>query len=150
MLYIECDNDEVLITALEIKDFEHEGGKFKVCNKLTKLINQIGLIDEDPGKLQADYTDKMIPNEEILSMKYYFDGKKGNKVIMLCPDLENWIITIAKECKVKLDSYNLPETAKGLHDIGKNKFKRDKLGILIKDLKSQSKKLQKLEQYLKM
>ena len=51
---VECDADEVVLRALGLprKQLLHFGGKYELVKKLKDRANDVGMVDEDPGKLR--------------------------------------------------------------------------------------------------
>lgn len=139
MIFIECYNDEVLMKALGFKrrEWKHEYSKGNVCNSLFKNTDSIGIIDEDPSWSQPSYLKNLHRDEIYISQNIilYHDNSRKNCLVMICPNLEGWILKITQQAKITLSIYNLPGTEKELHAIGMNKNKLRNLANLIKDLK---------------
>jgi hypothetical protein len=57
MIYIECRPDKILVEALSVPEEEiiHAGSKGNVCNRLSRIRNSKGLVDEDPESAQPTY-----------------------------------------------------------------------------------------------
>jgi len=64
------------------------------------------------------------------------DVNRNNKIILLCPRLEEWIIESTKKAKIHLRDFGLPDDANKLHKIlnTKNKDKLNKFRDLVKYL----------------
>ena len=150
MIYLECNPDKALVMAMGIhkKEIYHSGNKGNVCKNLAKNSNSKGLVDEDPFSTQPSYIGKL---ELILhehDIKLLYDEKAQNQLIILCPKLEDWILKAAKEAKVNVEDYSLPDDAYELHEI--INIKPEKFLRLIEDLKKKkSKMLKNLEALLK-
>ena len=73
------------------------------------------MVDEDPGSNQPAYLSKMqvIPGVSDMGLRVLSDESLGNRVMVLCLKLEDWIIRGAGEADVSLSDrrYNLPNTA---------------------------------------
>lgn len=137
IIFVECNPDELLIQKIGIpkKIIYHAGGKTKICKKLSKDTNKIGVIDEDPLSVQPPYIKKLkiIEEEKELGIKVLFDEKRKNRIIILSPRLEEWIIKACEEAKIDLKKYNLPKNGNKLHKVintNLNKFE-NLLGELI-------------------
>lgn len=101
-----------LIVNIKESQVRHKGGKTRVINELIKERkreeNYIGIIDEDPGSPgpQKEFKRlfKLERKEEKLGIKIY-GNEKGDKIIMLCPDLEGWLFKIIKRNQLNLDEF---------------------------------------------
>jgi len=102
-----------------------------------------GLIDEDPQSPQPPLLRrfKLLSDERSARLKIYED-KNGNRIIMLSPNLEEWIIGSAREIGLKLKSYGLPEKGGDLHRIINLDLR--KFQDLILDLKDKSPRMKSL------
>lgn len=137
MIYVECKPDLTLvktITEIPNKEIIHAGNKPKVCKHLKKQRNCIGIVDEDPGSSQLPYLKKMKVEKEIQSvaMKILSDSN-GNRLIVLCPKLEDWILQCARELNVDTKRYGLPNNPQKLHEIINDNL--EKVRKLINDLR---------------
>jgi hypothetical protein len=149
MIYVECDSDKALVKALSIpkKKITCARGKGRVCNRLVKYKNSLGLVDEDPGHPEPHYIRKLriiLDKDEI---RLLYDESNQNHLIILCPELEKWILETTKEVGENITKYNLSD------DLGEL-YKRiiirpEKLENLVKDIKNKSKRLKTLEELLK-
>lgn len=149
MIYLECEPDKALLSALGIakREVKHVFSKGNVCNRLEKSINSRGLVDEDPSSIQPTYIKKikLISNKD--GIKLFYDEKTKNYLIMLCPTLEGWILRVVKEMNIEISDYGLPDDVSKLHGTINTKlgaFKR-----LIKDIKQKSSMLKSLEGFIK-
>jgi len=77
-------------------------------------------VDEDPRSAQtqphelANY--RVIENTERLQLL----GRRGSgsqRLIVLCPEVEDWLLQRARICSVDPKQYYLADTAKKLHDL---------------------------------
>jgi len=119
MIYLECNTDEALAKALGVHSNEifHSGNKGNVCRNLAKKQKSIGLVDEDPSSAQPSYFGKLKIRSNDNDIKFMYDDKNKNYMIILCPRLEDWIIKAAKESRIDMKDYNLPDDAYELHKI---------------------------------
>lgn len=149
MIFVECKPDKVLVRILGIPTHEiiHAGNKSSVCKKLERSNGSKGLVDEDPDSGQPTYIRRL----EIIDMrsdfKILYDPRRDNYLIILCPRLEEWILKAAREAKVEVKKYNLPNNGDYLHRI--INLKIDKFERLVLDLRSKSRMLKDLESILK-
>jgi len=151
MIYLECNTDEALAKALGVHSNEifHSGNKGNVCRNLAKKQKSIGLVDEDPSSAQPSYFGKLKIRSNDNDIKFMYDDKNKNYMIILCPRLEDWIIKAAKESRIDMKDYNLPDDAYELHKIN---FKSlNNFTKLIEDMeKRKCKMLMALGTFLRM
>lgn len=149
MIYLECNPDKVLVNALGIsnKEIKHAYSKGNVCNTLVKNNNVAGLVDEDPSSPQPGYIKTLQRQTFQHDIKVFADPRRGNRLIMLCPRLEEWIISAAHEIKVDLNDYDLSGNAKQLHKI--INLQQSSLKKFVDAVKTRSAKLQTLASFLK-
>ena len=147
MIFCECYNDETLLRALgkARKEVKHNSNKFEVCKSLKKNNDSIGLLDQDPGKLQDRYTEGLTKTYEDNGIMILEDRQSNNKVIVLCPELEPWLNKAFKESGIAISNYHLPSD---LHEIGTNDSKLLRLRHMITDALPTSKMLKSLRQLL--
>lgn len=150
MIFIECKPDEALLKSLGVtkKRIDHRGNKPEVCKALEKNNNSKGLIDEYPWSVQPSYMDRLYITQNLKEDMgiVVFSDEKENIVIMLCPRLEEWILSVAKECKVDIRKYGLPDDPEKLHGVVNLNLK--KFHVLLDDLKSKSKTLNSLREII--
>lgn len=153
MFIVECYADELLITMLGVakKDLRHEANKSEVLKALTNKKEQIlnrmkskqkkgynrfvGIIDEDPETNQPNILKSFKEKESFGSIKV-LENSSGEKVIIISPRLEDWLISRAEFNKLNLNKHKIPKTGKELHKTDSLK----KIGILI-DLLNNDKEL---------
>ena len=137
MIYVECKPDFTLvksITGIPKREIIHAGGKSEVCKRLEKNKNHKGVVDEDPWSVQPPYLKKLETKENLSDYELkLLDDNNDNRLIVLCPRLEDWILKTAKEADVDVRKYNLPEDPTKLHEVINNKI--DKFDDLIENLK---------------
>jgi len=86
-LYLECIPDEALAMCLGVprKVITHQNDKGKVCNRLEKSSNTLGMIDEDPQSAQPGYLRKLTVKESKHRLKVLEERMHHNRVIIVCP-----------------------------------------------------------------
>jgi hypothetical protein len=137
VIYVECKPDSILVKSLikiSKKEIIHAGNKPEICKKLEKQENCIGLVDEDPNSPQPPYVKRM--KAEILSehgLKILHD-KKCNRLVFLCPRLEEWLLEAVKQANMQIGNYGLPNDGIKLHQI--INININKLERLIRDLEN--------------
>jgi len=149
MIYLECDPDKALMRALGLaaKEIKHVYSKGNVCNKLAKSRYSKGLIDEDPASPQPAYIGKLKLHFHQHDIKLLQDDKAQKQLIVLCPRLEEWILKAAREAKVNIQDYGLPNGARQLHEI--INMRVESLEKLIKSIKDKSQMLKTLGGFVK-
>lgn len=132
-VHIECKPDELLVSKLSFtrKFITHHQGKSKVFNKLIKSESLLAMVDEDPGSVKTSYEKSLRLEEESHGIKYYSDTS-DNKVLVLTGKLEDWIITVCSNAKIKPTDFGLPTKSNDLHDVINQRL--DKFGKLIEEL----------------
>jgi len=151
MIFIECKPDAELVKIFGIprKEIHHVGGKSEVCRRLRKFENQKGLVDEDPFSVQPRYVReecKMWKNLPDYCFKILKD-RSNNKLIVLCPRLEEWVLKAARRAGIDVKNYGLPDDGDKLHEVinmNIRKFKK-----LLNDLKDKSDMLKTLGKFIK-
>jgi hypothetical protein len=116
-IHVECLPDETLLKQLGFskKSITHHSGKSRVFKKLQSVKNEVAMVDEDPGSAKHPYENKLKRIETKEGISKYTDAS-GNIVVVLEGKLEDWIVSVCKKDKVKLDSFNLPDNPDKLHD----------------------------------
>jgi hypothetical protein len=149
MIYLECNPDKALVSVLGIpnKEIKHAFSKGNVCNQLAKHKNVKGVVDEDPASPQPSYVGKLKLHSHEHGIKFWHDDKNQNRLIMLCPRLEEWILKAAQDAGVNMQDYGLPNHANQSHHIINTRL--DSLKNLIKSTRDKSKMLMALEGLLK-
>ncbi|MEW6025689.1 MAG: hypothetical protein AB1599_00130 [Planctomycetota bacterium] len=163
MRYVECYKDETLAKRLGIpkQQIRHSPGKTKLCYGLENTTNSKGMIDEEPwsrGNEEIPYIKKLKTsnpqgwNNLQHSIRVLDDKDKQNKLIVLCPNLEGWILEAAKEVKIDVTKspYGLPDDKDELHKVLGTKTRNENYEKLLDAmLKAKSPMLKTLEQLLK-
>lgn len=151
MIYVECKPDKVLVQNLmqvPQRNIVHElKGKYEVMKRLNQQANSIALLDEDPTANQPAYLRAMQVLEDIpgRGLRILEDATKDNRVVLLCPRLEEWILGAARDEAVNLEAYALPDDPVSLHrviNVDLRKFER-----LVENLKD-SERLRALSRLL--
>ena len=118
---VECNADEVVLRALGVtkKQLLHFGGKGNVINRLKKLPGTTGIVDEDPASAQPrdlnNYQEEVQTTEGLRLLTR--QGKGGQRLILVCPKLEDWLIARAKSSGIRPKDYGLPSDPDKLHSI---------------------------------
>ena len=139
MIYLECKPDFALvksITRVPKREIIHERkGKSGVCKRLEGQRNCKGLVDEDPLSTQPPYIKKVRLENDLFQyeLKVFYDESNGNRLFVLCPKLEDWILKAAKEAHLGMKKYGLPDTQEKFHKV--INLDPSKLERLLTDLK---------------
>ncbi|HVA66813.1 MAG TPA: hypothetical protein VNK24_07805 [Elusimicrobiota bacterium] len=150
MILVECNADVALVESLGIgrREREHSGDKGRVCKKVKKSSGAAGLVDEDPGSPSPDYMAGLRPVFERHDIRVLADASSRNRVIVLCPELEVWLLETARQASLTMGDCGLPAFPTELHDILGDK--PEKMGKLVETLKQKkSVRLRILEDLLK-
>jgi len=118
---VECYPDEALLRALGVprKRLRHEHCKGDVVNRLRKLPLAIGMVDEDPASAQPrDLTNSYQQSQAANGLRLLTrQGSGAQRLIVVCPRLEDWLIQRAKSSGVKPEDYGLPADPRRLHSV---------------------------------
>ena len=148
---VECNVDEAILRALGIPRMQllHFGGKYELVKRLKNRAKDVGMVDEDPGKGHPpqdmrNYRQTESTNGLKLLTR---QGSSGQKLVVVCPYLEEWLLDRAKSAGIRPENYGLPVDPDSLHSIPryeqKEGFKR-----FLAELKEKDKGMKLLEQWL--
>ncbi|NVO09709.1 MAG: hypothetical protein HXX16_07100 [Bacteroidales bacterium] len=147
--YVECNPDGVLLQHLKIsgKLITHCNGSGNIFNKLRKFKNRFALIDEDPKTIEHPYYSSLFLEHEAKGIKVYTDKTRGHRILVLCPRFEEWLIQTAKEKKIKLSDFSLPDNPQFLRSAINSRLKN--LQSLLTEIdKHRNSRLDELRRYL--
>ena len=141
MIYVECKPDFTLVqalTQLPRRGIAHElKGKYEVMKRLSSLRNIRAMVDEDPGANQPAYLSRLQVLRDLpqRGLRILEEVSRNNRVVVVCPRLEDWIIRATQEAGLDLTNprYNLPNSPTRLHR--EITFDLRKLERLIQDLR---------------
>jgi len=137
------------LTSITRREITHEfKGKGEICNRLRKQTNCKGLLDEDPYSGQPRYLKEARLEDDLTEhdIKVLHHGQTNNRLIVICPRLEEWILGAAREAGVDVRKYGLPNNAGQLHK--EINIVLDKFEKLLADLKDLSNRLKTLKRLL--
>ena len=115
IIYVECSPDEILIrrlTGLPRRRVIHElKGKYEVLKRLSEQSDLWAVVDEAPNSHVPPYLNQMslIENLSDDGIKVFQDRSRRNRVVVLTPRLEKWIVAAAKTAGIKMADYGLPD-----------------------------------------
>jgi hypothetical protein len=116
-LHLECKPDETLAKVLgkTKKEILHHNDKGRVCKYLSQNTGLTGMIDEDPNSAQPSYLEKLTDTTDKYQVKELSNAKTGNKMLVLCPRLEEWIIDVCQKNNVAISDFGLSDKPNTLH-----------------------------------
>ena len=123
MIFLECKPDEALVRSLGVRrrEVNHQRNKEQVLKMITRVTNCIALVDEDPNSSPPPLFGQLLRLEDSLArgILLYLDRRRNNQVVVLCPNLEGWVIRSDQESRIRHDQppYRLPDTARSLHNV---------------------------------
>jgi hypothetical protein len=148
-VYLECKPDETLAVALGVarRAIIHSGDKGRVARKLGENCDVVGLVDEDPGKTDPRTLNKFVDVSTNHDVKLKADKSQNNRLVVICPRLEPWLIKTAKTAGVKMEDFNLSENVQDLDSMINYRLSNVER-LLVKLLEKQSPRLTHLKQLL--
>ena len=121
----ECHVDtkvaEIITHASE--KYNHQHGCGQIANQLKNRLKDkiaLGIIDEDKNKgpLPHYFSEfEKLKSENGLILKKHTTRKQY--LILICPEIEEWLMTNANSVNIKLSEFNLPADLKGFKQITK-------------------------------
>jgi hypothetical protein len=153
MFVAECKTEVVLIRSLASvsrRRVEHVAGKSRVIRKLMRNYeNSLGMVDEDPNRTQPPDMQRFreIESSERDRFRILHHTSRNNRLIVLCPRLEEWIIEAAREANIDMNRYNLPNDPLELHEI--INIRTEKFHRLIEELNQRSNRVRALRTRLR-
>lgn len=138
----ECFVDTRIAELLaECKSLNHQHGCGNVSRILqTKLKDSIalGIIDEDKNKTSPKYFDEFYTVERQNSLLLKKHGKNKHFLIIVCPEIENWLLMEAQSVGIRPESerFGLPSNMQGFIKVSKlsDIYKNDGFKVFIRDL----------------
>ena len=138
MLYLECKPDETLARALGVpsREIRHQRNKDEVLKSLAAQSRGRAMVDEDPGYAQPPYLARLseVGDWSQLGLRALEHRARGNRVIILRPRLEEWLLRAAADSGLNVGDrrYNLPNNPERLHQ--EINFDLSKVARLLADL----------------
>ena len=104
---MECNADEALAHAVGIplRNIEHSLGRGRVCKRLHQLEGATGLVDDDPGVTKPAYFKCLAESNWDQGIRLLEDKERGNRIVILSPRLEEWLVQSAKQSGLKMTDY---------------------------------------------
>ncbi len=106
-LFVECKSDETLAIALGVEPrvIEHALGRASVCAQLSRRNGVAGMVDEDPDSVPQPYMKSLAQESWEQSIRVLVDEKRKNRVVVLSPRLEEWLVQSAKNGGLKMTDF---------------------------------------------
>ena len=116
-LFLECKPDEVLarVAGISPRFIIHSPGKGNVSKLLGKHSGVTGMVDEDFGSAQPRTLSCFSQVSDAHDLRLRFDKGRNNRLVVVCPKLEDWLIKTAKTANVKMAKFSLSENPRELH-----------------------------------
>lgn len=117
IIHVECLPDEVLVKSLgkTRKQVIHHNDKGRVCKFLEQSGSAQGMIDQDPASAQPTYLSRMQVSSFKHQVQLLTHANLGNRMIVLCPRLEDWVITVCQQANVDISAFGLSNNPRQLH-----------------------------------
>lgn len=151
MIFLECNNDELLMKSLGFsrKQISHQRCKGEVVKKVSKKSTAIGIIDEDSKDNAPNEMKKYREIQRNGDIKLFQrENDKKKKLVQISPYLEHWLLNRGKMNKINPKNFNLPDNPKKLHtfpNLGRNK----NFVKFLKKLIDSDKEIQTLKNWIK-
>lgn len=104
---MECNADEALAHAVGIpsRSIEHSLGRGRVCKRLQQLKDATGMVDDDPDVTKPSYFKCLAESKRDHGIRLLDDRERGNRIVILIPRLEEWLVQAAKQSGLKMTDY---------------------------------------------
>lgn len=104
---MECNADEALALALGVpgRMIEHALGRGRVCKRLPELQGATGMVDDDPSVTKPIYFRNLAELNWNHRIRLFDDKMRGNRVVVLSPRLEEWLVQSAKDSDLKMTAF---------------------------------------------
>jgi hypothetical protein len=116
-LFLECKPDEVLarVAGVPPHAIVHSPGKGNVSKLLGKHSGVTGMVDEDFGSAEPRTLKQYVQVSDTHDLRLKI-GKGGkNRLVVVCPKLEDWLIKTARMASVKMTVFSMSENPRELH-----------------------------------
>jgi hypothetical protein len=148
---VECNADEAVLRALGFprKQLLHFPGKYELVRKLKDRAHDVGMVDEDPGKGNPPQDMRNYRQTDSAEGLHLLarQGSGGQRLVVVCPKLEDWLIARAKSSGIRPEDYGLPSDPDRLHSIPRYEQKKG-FPHFLAELKEQDKGMHLLRRWL--
>ncbi len=126
-------------------------GKGDVVNNALENASSLGVIDEDPHRRQPHNLQQFSVEEQLSTLKLRKHPENNSTLVVISPELEDWLKKAADEAGVDVTECGLPEKMKHFRDTLQSSTRdQSNLKKLLKALdKKNSRFLSDLRQALK-
>ena len=116
-LFLECKPDETLarVAGVPRRAIIHSHGKGKVSKSLAKSSGVTGMVDEDLGSPEPTAISSFVEVSALHDVRLKIDKSSNNRLVVVCPKLEDWVIKSAKAANLKMREFSLSENPRELH-----------------------------------
>lgn len=116
-LFLECKPDEVLarVAGVSSRAIVHSPGKGGVSRLLRGHSGVTGMVDEDLGSAEPRSLAHYVEVSDAHGLRLRIDKGRNNRLVVVCPKLEDWVIKTAKASNVKMAEYSLSDNPRDLH-----------------------------------
>ena len=115
---VECNADEAVVRALGLprKQLLHFGGKYELVKELKERAHDVGMVDEDPGRIQPQDMGSYRQTDSGEGLHLLTrQGKGRQRPVVICPKMEDWLIERAESSGVRPENHGLPSDPDRLH-----------------------------------
>lgn len=147
---VEYNADEAVLRALGVprKQLLHFGGKYELLKKLKERTHDVGMVDEDPGKAQPRDISSYRQIESVEGLRLLSrQGRGGQRLVVVCPKLEDWLIERANSSGIRPEDYGIPSDPDRLHSIPRYEQKEG-FRRFLSELKEQDKGMHVLHSWI--
>jgi hypothetical protein len=127
---------------------DHAGCKGNVINRVKKLPNAPGIIDEDPESTQPGELKNYKTSKTLGAIKFLENKNDRTKcLIQISPDLEHWVLKRAKANNIKPKDFSLPDNPKDFHSL--TGIKKSKYPNFLNRLIDSDNEIKKMQEWIK-
>ena len=133
-LFLECKPDETLAIALGVprRAIIHSHGKGRISNNLKKHVDVLAMVDDDLGATDTPTLRQFAELSSEGDVVLKVDRSTKNRLVVICPRLEPWVLKTAKDADIKMEDHGLPGKLRDLDEV--INFRLVQLAALVKEL----------------
>jgi hypothetical protein len=116
-VFLECKPDEMLARVAGVPPcvIVHSPGKGNVAKLLGKHSGVIGMVDEDLGSAEPGTFRHYAQVSDTYDLRLRVQKDSKNRLVVVCPKLEDWLIKTAKTASIKMEDFSMSENPRALH-----------------------------------
>jgi hypothetical protein len=107
------------------RKYNHQHGCGDVANRMKHTLKDkiaLGIVDEDKNKgISAKYFYEFTIVQSVNNLILKKHTEREHYLILICPEVEQWLLNDALTVNLKPEDYNLPQQMKGFKSITKSK-----------------------------